>query len=212
MDLITRAAVVPALVADWLPALDGVVGRLSSGAAVADIGCGYGAPTIAMGRAFPASTFTGFDVDDASVARARKAALAANVAERVSFEVAAAAEVPGGPYDLVTFIDSLHDLGDPAGALRRAGQVLADDGVVLLVEHAGSDHLEENLNPVGRFFYAASALVCVPNALAEQHHGSPLGAIPGEEALRRVAAAGGFSRVRRVEVDAPLNLLLELRR
>ena len=211
MDLITRAVVAPALVADWLPALDGVAARLSAGAAVADVGCGYGAPTIAMAKAFPASAFTGFDVDDASVARARKAALAAGVAERVSFEVAAA-EVPGGPYDLVTFIDSLHDLGDPGGALRRIGQVLADDGVVLLVEHAGSDHLEENLHPVGRFFYAASALVCVPNALAEQHPGSPLGAIPGEQALRQVAAAGGFSRVRRVEVNAPLNLLLELRR
>jgi len=125
--------------------------------------------------------------------------------------VAAAAEVPGGPYDLVTFIDSLHDLGDPGGALRRVRQVLADDGVVLLVEHAGSDRPEENFHPAGRFFYAASALVCVPNALAEPHHGSPLGAIPGEQALRRAAAAGGFSRVRRVGVDAPLNLLLELR-
>jgi ubiquinone/menaquinone biosynthesis C-methylase UbiE len=166
---------------------------------------------IAMAEAFPASRFAGFDVDDASVARARKAALAAGVAERVSFEVAAATEVPGGPYDLVTFIDSLHDLGDPDGALRRIRQVLADDGVVLLVEHAGSDHLENNLHPVGRFFYAASALVCVPNALAEQPAGSPLGSIPGEQALRRVAAAAGFARVRRVEVEAPMNLLLELR-
>jgi SAM-dependent methyltransferase len=211
MDMITRAVVAPALLAEWLPALDGVVARLSAGAAVADVGCGYGAPAIAMAEAFPASAFAGFDVDDASVARARKAALAAGVTERVSFEVAAAAEVPGGPYDLVTFIDALHDLGDPGAALRRARQVLADDGVVLLVEHAGSGRLEENLNPVCRFFYAASALVCVPNALAEQHHGSPLGAIPGEQALRRVAAAGGFSRVRRVEAGAPLNLLLELR-
>jgi SAM-dependent methyltransferase len=211
MDLITRAVVAPALVADWLPALDGVVDRLTGGAAVADIGCGYGAPVIAMAQAFPASTFTGFDADDASVARARRAALAVGGPERISFEVAAAAEVRGGPYDLVTFIDSVHDLGDPVGALQQARKVLADDGVVLLVEHAGSDHLEENLNPAGRFFYAASALVCVPNALAEQTQGRPLGAIPGEQALRRVAEAAGFSRVRRLGVDAPLNLLLELR-
>jgi hypothetical protein len=80
---------------------------------------------------------------------------------------------------------------------------------VLLVEHAGSERLEENLHPVGRFFYAASALVCTPNALAE--HGDPIGSVPGEPALRRVAAAAGFSRVRRLDVDAPLNLLLELR-
>jgi SAM-dependent methyltransferase len=211
MDMITRAVVAPALVGEWLPALDGVVARLSAGAAVADVGCGYGAPSIAMAGAFPASVFSGFDVDDASVARARKAALAAGVAERVSFEVAAAADVPGGRYDLVTFIDSLHDLGDPVGALRRTRQVLADDGVVLLAEHAGSGRLEENLHPAGRFFYAASALVCVPNALAQPHPGSPLGAIPGEQALRDAAAAAGFSRVRRVEAGAPLNLLIELR-
>ena len=123
------------------------------------------------------------------MARARRAALAAGVAERVSFEVAAAADVPGGPYDLVTFIDSVHDLGDPVGALRQARKVLADDGVVLLVEHAGSDRLEENLSPAGRFFYAASALVCVPNALAEQSSGASARGDPG----RAGAAAGGGS-------------------
>ena len=211
MDMISRAVVVPALVEGWLPALDGVAERLAAGAAVADVGCGYGAAAIAMAEAYPAARLGGFDVDDASVARARKAALAAGVADRVWFEVAAATEVPVGPYDLVTFIDSLHDLGDPAGALRRIRQVLADDGVVLLVEHAGSDRLEDNLHPAGRFFYAASALVCVPNALADESAGSPLGSIPGEQALREVAAAAGFSRVRRVEANAPMNLLLELR-
>lgn len=211
MDMITRAVVVPALVGQWLPAVDGAVARLLEGAAVADVGCGYGAACLAMAEAFPASRFTGFDVDDASVARARRAALAAGAAERVSFEVAAAADICGGPYDLVTFIDSLHDLGDPVGALRRARQVLASDGLVLLAEHAGSGELAENLHPVGRFFYAASALVCVPSALADAPAGPPLGSIPGEQSLRRVAGAAGFSRVRRVTAEAPLNLLLELR-
>jgi SAM-dependent methyltransferase len=211
MDMITRAVVIPALVGQWLPASDGIVDRLSAGAAVADVGCGYGAACLAMAEAFPASRFTGFDIDDASVARARRAALAAGTAGRVSFEVAAAAGLRGGPYDLVTFIDSLHDLGDPAGALRRARQVLADDGMVLLAEHAGSARLEENLHPAGRFFYAASALVCVPNALSDEPAGPPLGSVPGEEPLRRVAGAAGFSRVRRLEAGAPLNLLLELR-
>ena len=210
MDLITRAVVAPALVRQWLPAVDGIVAHLSAGAAAADVGCGYGAACIAMAEAFPASRFTGFDIDDASVAQARRTALAAGVAERVSFEVAAAADIPGGAYDLVTFVDSLHDLGDPVGALRRARQVLADDGVVLLAEHAGSGKLEENLHPAGRFFYAASALVCVPNALSDEHAEPPLGSIPGERSLRRVASAAGFSRVRRVEAGAPLNLLLEL--
>lgn len=211
MDMITRAVVAPSLVGGWLAALDGVEARLSAGAAVADVGCGYGAAVIAMAERFPASAFTGFDVDDASVARARKAALAAGVADRVGFEVASAAEIAGGPYDLVVFIDSLHDFGDPVGALRQCRRVVAEDGIVLLVEHAGSERLEENLHPVGRFFYAASALVCVPNALAGPGDGHPLGAIPGEQALRRAADASRFSRVRRIEADAPLNLLLELR-
>jgi SAM-dependent methyltransferase len=157
---------------------------------------------------FTRSRFLGIDADDASVARARKAAAEAGLGDRVTFEVADAAGLPGREYDLITFFDCLHDLGDPAAALRRAREALAPDGSVLLVEHAGSERTEENLNPVGRYFYAASALVCTPNALA---HGSPgLGTIPGEAALRGVAAEAGFSRVRRVDVDAPLNILLQL--
>jgi SAM-dependent methyltransferase len=208
MDLISRAVVVPAL-AEWLTALDGVAARLTAGGSVADVGCGYGAPTIAIAQAFPHSRVLGLDPDDASVAVARKAAAEAGAGSRVTFEVGDAAGLPGDGYDLVAFFDCLHDLGDPVGALRRARQALAPGGSVLLVEHAGSAHPEENLNPVGRFFYAASALVCTPNALAQGSAG--LGTIPGEAALRDVAAAAGFSRVDRVDVDAPLNILLQLR-
>jgi SAM-dependent methyltransferase len=208
MDLISRAVVVPAL-AGWLAALDGVAARLEAGGLVADVGCGYGAPTITMAQRFTRSRFLGIDADDASVARARKAAAGAGVAGRVTFEVADAARLPGEGYDLVTFFDCLHDLGDPAGALRGARQALARGGSVLLAEHAGSERTEENLNPAGRFFYAASALVCTPNALA--HGSAGLGTIPGEAALRAVAAEAGFSQVRRVDVDAPLNILLQLR-
>ena len=211
MDLITRTVVVPALVSEWLPRLDGVVDKLTLGAAVADVGCGYAAPTIAMAEAFPASRFVGFDVDDASVSHARKAADAAGVGDRVSFEVASAARVVGGPFDLMVFVDSLHDLGQPVAALARARELLAADGVVLLVEHAGSERIEENLNPASRFFYACSALVCTPNALADHADAAPLGTIPGVEVLRRVATDAGFSKVRQMEVDAPFNLLLELR-
>src|SRR5262249_7975407 len=150
MDLISQAVVVPAL-AGWLAALDGVGARLEAEGAVADVGCGYGAPTIAMAQAFPRSRFLGIDVDDASVAPARQAAAAGPPGGRVTFEVADAAGLPGGGYDLVTFFDCLHDLGDPVGALRRARETLAPGGSVLLVEHAGSERTEENLNPVGRF-------------------------------------------------------------
>jgi SAM-dependent methyltransferase len=208
MDLISRAVVVPAL-ASWLAALDGVAATLEAGGAVADVGCGYGAPTIAMAQAFPRSRFLGIDADDASVARARKAAAQAELGGRVAFEVADAAGLPGENYDLVTFFDCLHDLGDPVGALRHAREALGPAGSVLLVEHAGSERPEENLSPVGRFFYAASALVCTPSALAQGSAG--LGRIPGEAALRGVASGAGFSQVRRVDVDAPLNILLQLR-
>ena len=208
MDQNSRAVVVPAL-ASWLAAVEGVAARLEAGGTVADIGCGYGAPTIAMAQAFPRSRVLGIDADDASVARAREAAARAGLTDRVGFEVADAADLLGEEYDLVTFIDCLHDLGDPVGVLRRVRQALAPGGSVLLVEHAGSEHTEENLGPAGRFFYAASTLVCTPNALAQG--GAGLGSIPGEAVLRRVAADAGFSQVRRLNVDAPLNILLHLR-
>ena len=208
MDLISRAVVVPAL-AGWLTELDGVTARLEAGGAVADVGCGYGAPTIAIAQAFPHSRVLGIDADDASIAWARKAAAEAGLGSQVAFEVADAAGLPGGEYDLVTFFDCLHDLGDPVGALRSARQALAQGGSVLLVEHAGSERPEENLNAVGRFFYAASALVCTPNALTQG--GAGLGTVPGEAALRGVAAEAGFSQVRRLDTDAPLNILLQLR-
>lgn len=210
MDLISRAVVVSPLAHEWLRAVHGLANTLESGAVVADVGCGYGAPTIAMAQAYPASRFTGFDSDDASIAHARKAAAEAGLADRVTFEVSPATEVRGGPFDLITFVDVLHDLGDPVGALTAARRALTDGGSVLLVEHAGSDRLEENLNPIGRFFYACSALVCTPNALSQST--AALGTMPGEGILRRVAADAGFSEVRRVPVEAPLNILLDLRR
>jgi ubiquinone/menaquinone biosynthesis C-methylase UbiE len=210
MDLVTRAAVVPALVAEWIPALDGISARLRAGATVADVGCGYGAALIALAQAYPESRCAGFDYHDASIAQARKAVAAAGVADRVMFEVADAAAFPGAGYNLVLFIDTFHDLGDPVGALRRAREALSDDGAVLLVEFACADRLEDNVNPMGRLLYASSALVCTPNAIS-QGASEPLGSAPGEARLAEVAREAGFTRIRRVQVEAPMNLLLELR-
>ena len=210
MDLVTRAAVVPALVSTWLPALEGVEARLRAGARVADVGCGYGTALIALAQAYPQSQFSGFDYHDASIAQARRAAAAAGVSDRVMFEVADAAAFPGTGYDLVLFLDTFHDLGDPVGVLGQTKEALADGGRALLVEFAAGDRLEDNSNPVGRLLYASSALVCTPNAIA-QHATAPLGTAPGAARLRQVAEDAGFSRVLRVDVDAPLNLLLELR-
>jgi SAM-dependent methyltransferase len=210
MDLASSADVVPALAALWIPALDGVQQRLRAGASVADVGCGYGSALIALAQAFPQSRFTGFDYHDASIAHARKAAVNAGVADRVVFEVADASAITGGGYDLVTFIDALHDLGDPTGALRHARSVLAENGTVLLAEFAVADRLEDNFNAMGRLLYASSALVCTPNAVS-QGATDPLGSAPGEARLTEVARDAGFTRVRRVPVEAPFNLLLELR-
>jgi SAM-dependent methyltransferase len=208
MDAITRTVVCPALVAQWLPSMDGVVDRLGAGGRVADVGCGYGAAARAIAQAYPLAEVWGFDADEASVTRARRAP-ADGGSGRTRFEVATATTIPGGDYDLITYVDTLHDLGDPVGALARARAALAPGGAVLLVEPGAADRVEDNFTPPGRLFYAASALVCTPNALAQEGHA--LGALAGESALRAVAADAGFHTARRLPVEAPFNLLLELR-
>ncbi len=197
------------LVADWLPALDGAVEKLERGAEVADVGCGHGASTILMAQAFPASRFRGFDYHEASVACARRAAEEAGVSDRVSFQVASATDFPGRCYDLVTFFDCLHDLGDPEGAARQVRQSLAEDGTWMVVEPYAGDGVEENLNPVGRLYYAASTVFCTP-ASRSQEVGLALGAQAGEARLREVMAAGGFRRFRRA-AETPFNIVLEAR-
>ncbi|HEX7005880.1 MAG TPA: class I SAM-dependent methyltransferase [Alphaproteobacteria bacterium] len=196
------------LVSEWLPALDGVVERLKRGAKVADIGCGHGASTILMAQAFPDSRFLGIDYHDASIATARERAAEQGVTDNVAFEIGSATAFDGRDYDLVCFMDCLHDLGDPVGALARCRQALKPDGKVLLVEPYAGDRLEENLNPIGRMYYAASAMACTPNSLS-QPVGLGLGAQAGEERLRKVAREAGFAKLRRA-AQTPVNLILEL--
>ena len=196
------------LVNEWLPALDGVVERLKRGARVADIGCGHGASTIVMAQAFPKSSFIGLDYHDASIVTARKRAAELGVTGNVAFEVKAATEFDGHDFDLICFMDCLHDLGDPVGALARCRKALKPGGKVLLVEPNAGDRLDENLNPIGRMYYAASAMACTPNSLS-QEVGLGLGAQAGEERLRKVAREAGFSKLRRA-AQTPVNLILEL--
>jgi SAM-dependent methyltransferase len=197
------------LVNEWLPALAGVREKLERGAKVADVGCGHGASTILMANAFPRSTFIGFDYHGPSVERARAASKEAGVESRCKFEVADAKTYPGNGYDLVAFFDCLHDMGDPAGAARHVRQSLDADGTWLLVEPFAADTVQGNLNPVGRLYYSASTMICVPASLS-QEVGLALGAQAGEARLRQVVTAGGFSRFRRA-TETPFNLVLEAR-
>ncbi len=197
------------LVAEWLPALDGVVAKLERGAAVADVGCGHGASTLLMAEAFPFATFTGSDYHDGSIATARERAAASDAGPRVRFEVAPAASFAGTGYDLVTMFDCLHDMGDPVSAARHVRQALAPDGTWMIVEPAAGDHVEDNLNPVGRAYYAFSTLLCTPCSLS-QEVGLALGAQAGEARIREIVTAGGFSRFRRA-AQTPFNIVYEAR-
>ncbi|WP_409329127.1 class I SAM-dependent methyltransferase [Trujillonella humicola] len=197
------------LVSSWIPALDGVEERLKAGARVADIGCGHGSSSLLMAAAFPASRITGFDYHDASIDQARKRAVEAGLADRVSFEVARAADFPGEGYDLVTVFDALHDMPDPVGAARHVCESLAPDGTFLVVEPYAGDRLEDNLNPVGRLYYGASTVLCVAHSKTEEPR-TALGAQAGEARLTEVLHQAGFGRVRRA-AETPFNLVLEAR-
>jgi SAM-dependent methyltransferase len=197
------------LVSQWIPALDGMQSRLEAGARVADVGCGHGASTIIMAQAFPASSFTGFDYHAPSIEVARASAKKAGVADRVRFEVATAKDFPGRDYDLVAVFDCLHDMGDPVGAAAHVKQSLKADGAWLIVEPFANDRLEDNLNPVGRIFYAASTFICTPASRA-QEVGACLGAQAGQARIGRVVADGGFTRFRRA-TQTPFNLIYEAR-
>ena len=197
------------LVQEWLPALDGVVAKLERGATVADIGCGHGVSTLLMAKAYPKSTFYGFDYHDGSIATAREAARSDGMSDRVHFEVHSAKSFPKRGYDLVCFFDCLHDMGDPVGAMKHTREAIADDGTCMLIEPFAHDRLQDNFNPVGRVYYAASTMVCTPASL-DQEVGLALGAQAGEARLRDVARQGGLTRFRRA-AETPFNLILEAR-
>ncbi len=197
------------LVTAWLPALDGVEEKLRRGIPVADIGCGHGASTALMAAAYPASVFSGSDPHAGSVDQARRRVADAGLDSRARFEVAGAQNFTGGPYELVTTFDALHDMGDPLGAARHVRSRLAADGTWMIVEPAAGDSVEENLNPVGRVYYSFSTFLCVPNALS-QNGGYSLGAQAGEEPIRRLATDAGFTRFRRA-AETPFNLVYEVR-
>ena len=195
------------LLTEWLPALDGAVAKLETGARAADVGCGHGASTTLMAKAFPNSEFIGYDYHGPSIETARQRAKEAGI-DNARFEVADATGYPGRDFDLIAFFDCLHDMGDPSGAARHARQALRDDGHCMLIEPFAGDTVDSNLNAVGRLYYGASAQICVPVSLAR--HGPALGAQAGEARLRGVMEQAGFHRFRRA-TETPFNMVLEAR-
>ena len=197
------------LVSSWIPALHDVNEKLQAGARVADVGCGKGASTILMAKAYPKSRFAGFDYHDKSIEGARETAKRENVADRVTFEVAKAKEFPGKDYDFVAVFDCLHDMGDPVGAASHVRQSLHKDGTWMIVEPFANSELKDNLNPVGRVYYSFSTLLCTPCSRS-QEVGLCLGAQAGEPRIRDVITAAGFKRFRRA-AETPFNIVYEAR-
>lgn len=197
------------LINSWIPALGGVAERLTAGGTVADVGCGYGYSSALMARGYPASRVVGFDPHDASIAAARSMAADEGLEDRLSFEVSTAGEFPGQGYDLITYFDCLHDMGDPIDALRHAAASLAEHGVIMLVEPLAGDDISDNLHPLGRVFYSISSLVCTPASLSQDGRAG-LGAQAGPARLAEVAHKAGLGRVREA-TRTPFNLVLELR-
>jgi SAM-dependent methyltransferase len=197
------------LVSSWIPALSDVKQKLEAGARVADVGCGKGASTLMLAKAFPKSRFFGFDYHDKSIEAAREYAKRDGIADRVTFEVAKAKEFPGRDYDFVAVFDCLHDMGDPVGAAAHVLKSLAKDGTWMIVEPFAGDQLKDNLNPVGRVYYSFSTLLCTPCSRS-QEVGLCLGAQAGERRIREVVTAAGFSRFRRA-AETPFNLVFEAR-
>ena len=197
------------LVSTWIPALQDVKAKLEAGARVADVGCGKGASTLLLAKAFPKARFFGFDYHDKSIEAAREYARRDGIADRVTFEVAKAKEFPGSDYDFVAVFDCLHDMGDPIGAATHVRKSLAKDGTWMIVEPFANDQLKDNLNPVGRVYYSFSTLLCTPCSRS-QEVGMCLGAQAGETRIRDVVTAAGFSRFRRA-TETPFNIVYEAR-
>ena len=197
------------LVASWLPALEGVVAKLDRGAMVADVGCGHGVSTAIMAKAFPKSTFIGYDFHPSSIEAAEAHAAQHGLTGNTRFEVATAQDFPGKNFDLVTCFDCLHDMGDPLSAARHVRQALKPDGSWMIVEPAAADRLEDNINPISRMYYAGSTMICIPTSL-DQPVGAALGAQAGFAKLSSVINEGGFGQIRKA-TETPFNMILEAR-
>ncbi|MFZ9628979.1 MAG: methyltransferase [Ilumatobacteraceae bacterium] len=197
-----------------LPALDGVVDRLVQGARVADVGCGAGSAVLLMAAAFPASTFTGYDISRHALDRAATK-LSASGLGNVTFCDPRSEPLPGdGSLDLVCTFDCIHDMAHPQQVIDAIHASLRDDGVWLLVDIKARETFVENAtkNPMASLMYGISVLSCMSSALSEPD-GAGLGTLGlPESTVRSMASAAGFEHVRRLDVDHSINAFFEIRK
>ncbi|GAA1843740.1 class I SAM-dependent methyltransferase [Pseudonocardia ailaonensis] len=193
------------LTTEWIPALEGIDEQLRAGARGADVGCGFGASTVILANAYPASQWLGVDYHAPSIESARDRAAGL---DNVAFEVGAADGL-SGEFAFIGFFDCLHDMPDPVTALRSARAALAPGGAVLLVEPMAWDSVVEGLNPLGKVLAAASTLICLPSGLSADP-ATGLGNQAGPARTCEIAREAGFTTAR-VATSTPLNLIYELR-
>ncbi|NWH07791.1 MAG: methyltransferase domain-containing protein [Alphaproteobacteria bacterium] len=204
-----RPGYVNNIVQQWLPALEGVTEKLESGAKVADVGCGVGFSTLLMAKAFPKSSFIGYDFHEPSITAAREHAREHKLGDQVRFECRTAKTIGETGFDLVTSFDCLHDMGDPRGCAKQVRRMLKENGTWMIVEPIAGDRAKDNMNPVGRLYYNASTMICVPTSL-DQEVGEGLGAQAGQAKLTEVIREGGFTSIKRA-TEGPFNMVIEAR-
>ncbi len=195
----------------WIPAVADIHQRLVAGGEAAEVGCGAGQCIIPVALAFPKTRFYGYDVDQASIERARIKAARAGVDGRVSFERIAAEELAAADrFDLVMAFNCIHDMARPRAVLATLWRMIKPVGAVLWSEAHASDRLEENLTPQGRVMYATSTMHCMTVSLAQGGEG--LGSAIGEQKARAMAHEAGFSSFERLPVKNPIQQIFLLRR
>jgi 2-polyprenyl-3-methyl-5-hydroxy-6-metoxy-1,4-benzoquinol methylase len=207
----TRPVFVNHLTQNWLPALSEIQAKLTSGEPVriAEIGCGEGFAAITIAKAYPHAEIDGYDLDEASISAARKAAADAGVADRVRFDVRDAADPAiTGDYDLVMCIEMLHDVPDPVGILRTMKKLAGATGTVLVADERTEETFRVPANEMERFFYTFSTLHCL--AVSMQDGGVGTGTVIRPDTVRQYAADAGFATVDILAVEHPQFLLYRL--
>ena len=207
----TRPVFVNHLTQTWLPALPEVQAKLASGdkVRIAEVGCGEGLASVTIAKAYPNAELDGYDLDDASIAAANRAAADAGVADRARFEVRDAADPAiAGDYDLVMAIEMLHDVPDPVGILRTMKRLAGEQGTVLVVDERTEDAFTVPANEMERLFYAFSTLHCL--AVSMQDGGVGTGTVIRADTVRQYAADAGFANVEILDVEHPQFVLYRL--